>query len=231
MNKFVDQFSYFSSQRLEELKDSGIKIIYSQEDNSYIIEPSGISIERAKVNAVKEGFVLDGKKIVAYIAPVISDTKLPIEGTVYTNINTTQNIWPNLNRPSSILNIGDPSKLMNNDKPSIEAKEELGATRKDGDKNQLGLISPFAIEHMGKVLTFGAKKYDRHNWRKGMDWSRCIDSLKRHMLEFEKSKDRDDETGELHMAHIMVNAMFLLEYHFTHPELDDRYKFELKNER
>ena len=110
-----------------------------------------------------------------------------------------------------------------------ELQLNQGAMRKDEGKNQLGLISPLATEVMGNILTKGAIKYEKHNWRKGMDWSRCIDSLKRHLLAFEKGVDIDEETGLEHLGHIMVNAMFLLEYQYTHPELDDRYKIEIKN--
>lgn len=104
-------------------------------------------------------------------------------------------------------------------------EQEQGAIREDSGKNQLSLISPLAIESMGRILTQGAIKYERHNWRKGMKWSRCIDSLKRHLLEFEKGIDVDPESQESHLGHIMVNAMFLLEYTTTHKGLDDRYKY------
>jgi hypothetical protein len=106
-----------------------------------------------------------------------------------------------------------------------EMEEQGGAIREDNGKNQLSLISPLAIESMGRILTQGAIKYERHNWRKGMKWSRCIDSLKRHLLEFEKGVDVDPESQESHLGHIMVNAMFLLEYATTHKGLDDRYKY------
>ena len=36
----------------------------------------------------------------------------------------------------------------------------------DGEKPQLYLLPPKSITEVGKVLTFGAKKYDAHNWRK-----------------------------------------------------------------
>ena len=100
------------------------------------------------------------------------------------------------------------------------------AMRFDKNKNKLSLISPLAIEAMGRVLTFGAAKYEEHNWRKGMKWSKSLNSLKRHLLEFEKCNDKDEESGELHMAHVIVNAMFLIEYYYTHPELDDRFRIK-----
>lgn len=101
-----------------------------------------------------------------------------------------------------------------------------GAVRRDEAKTRLDLISPIFIEHLGKVLTQGAEKYSDHNWRGGMRWSRSIASLKRHLNMFESGIDYDSESGLLHLAHVAANTMFLLEYVFTHPELDDRYKYE-----
>lgn len=113
-----------------------------------------------------------------------------------------------------------------------------GAVRYDTDKPKMELISPLAMIGLAKVLTKGAKKYASHNWRKGMDWSRCIGSLERHLAAFKmgydwdidpncdgcKKNDCKNHTGERHVDQIQCNAMFLSEYSHTHPELDDRYK-------
>ena len=128
-------------------------------------------------------------------------------------------------------------KSLENEKPTE------GAKRFDTGKLRLDLISPIAMEGLARILTFGAKKYAAHNWRKGMDWSRCIGSLKRHLNEFEKGNDYDydenctgcqakdcqNHSGELHIDQVMCNAMFLAEYIRTHKELDDRYKVDIKN--
>lgn len=115
-----------------------------------------------------------------------------------------------------------------------------GAARFDTGKAQLELISPIAMVGLAKILTFGAKKYAPNNWRKGMSWSRCIGSLKRHLAAFEAGIDLDydencegckagtclNHTGLLHIDQILCNAMFLSEYARTHKELDDRYKLD-----
>lgn len=106
---------------------------------------------------------------------------------------------------------------------STGIKEE-GALRYDSEKNRLDLVTPQIIEEIGKVLTFGAKKYKPSNWREGMSWSRCIGSLKRHITEFEKLNDFDNESSLLHLSHAACNIMFLLDYYKSHPELDDRYR-------
>lgn len=96
------------------------------------------------------------------------------------------------------------------------------AIRYNQGKNQLDLVPPSLIEEVGKVMTFGATKYAPHNWRKGMAWSKCIASLKRHLTAFEKGEDFDPETGLPHLAHMGCNISFLLEYMKICPELDDR---------
>jgi hypothetical protein len=104
--------------------------------------------------------------------------------------------------------------------------EELKKTaiKADSDKVRLELISAFAELELGKVLTFGAKKYAANNWRKGLSWSRVMGAIKRHLNAFEQGEDLDPETQLSHLAHAMCEVMFLLEFTKTHKELDDRYK-------
>lgn len=99
--------------------------------------------------------------------------------------------------------------------------EDKGLRFNEG-KTQLGLIPPHSLEQLGRVLTFGAEKYTRNNYRKGMKWSKVLDSLERHINAFKSGEDYDEESGELHMAHVMCNASFLLEYYSIYPQGDDR---------
>lgn len=110
-------------------------------------------------------------------------------------------------------------------------KVEAGALRYDNNKIRLDLIPPILNEEIGKILTMGSNKYAPRNWELGMKWSRCIASLKRHLHSFEKGIDYDEESKELHLSHVIVNAMFLLQYYKTHPELDDRPHSYLTNKR
>lgn len=95
-------------------------------------------------------------------------------------------------------------------------------------KTQLDLIPPFVIEQLGKVLTFGAEKYDKNNYRKGMKWSKVIDSLLRHINSFRAGEDLDPESGAYHLAHALCNITFLLEYYRIYPQGDDRVKKHLE---
>lgn len=75
------------------------------------------------------------------------------------------------------------------------------------DKPRPDLISPFAEERQGHWLLMGAKKYAERNWEKGMPFSRCVASLKRHLMKYQQGK-RDED----HLAAIMFNAMALIHY-------------------
>lgn len=82
----------------------------------------------------------------------------------------------------------------------------------DSGKPRFELIPPMAMECVANVITKGAKKYGVGNWTKELAWSRLIGALHRHTNAFQRGQIHDTETGENHMAHVIVNAMYLLEY-------------------
>lgn len=98
-----------------------------------------------------------------------------------------------------------------------------GAAKHDDGKPPLGMIPRSALIEEAYVMGFGAEKYDRDNWRKGMAWSRLIDASFRHLAAFNDGEDFDPETGLHHLAHARCCMAFLIEYMTTHPELDDRH--------
>lgn len=94
----------------------------------------------------------------------------------------------------------------------------------DEGKAQLDLLSPSWIAGVGQVLSFGAKKYAAHNWRKGISRGRLIAACLRHIFSYLSGEDVDPETGLLHLYHASCCLMFASELHFSKPETDDRYK-------
>lgn len=107
-------------------------------------------------------------------------------------------------------------------------KNKTVATKHDGGKPMMGLISSKFLIGLAKVLTFGAGKYAAHNWRKGFVLSRPYDALQRHLTAWNDGEDLDPESGLNHLDHAACELMFLRELAETHPELDDRYKGEKK---
>ena len=89
-------------------------------------------------------------------------------------------------------------------------------------KLRFDLIHPWANEQMVRILTKGSLKYAPRNWERGMAWSNVISSLKRHLNAIENGEDYDEETGELHAAHLACNAHFLTAYYKIYPQGDDR---------
>lgn len=107
------------------------------------------------------------------------------------------------------------------------AKELLSpseGTKYDQEKPRLDLLDPDAMEGLAKVLTFGAKKYDAHNWRNGIVYSRLMAALHRHLLAIQRGEDFDAESGLPHIDHLGCCWMFLSSLMKTRPDLDDRWK-------
>jgi hypothetical protein len=69
-----------------------------------------------------------------------------------------------------------------------------------------------AIAAAAASLEYGAKKYADRNWEKGLPWQQMIDSLKRHIEDFERGSDYDngEDGSDLHqVCMIMASAMML----------------------
>lgn len=101
----------------------------------------------------------------------------------------------------------------------------------DKDKPDMSLLSPIALVLLTKVIAFGAKKYARHDWRKGISEDKLIAACFRHLTAVLAGEICDRETGLPHAAHLMCEAMFLCEqytsqagapvsYQYTEAQLD-----------
>ncbi len=101
--------------------------------------------------------------------------------------------------------------------------EELNAIKHDAEKPQMSLLDADWLEGVATVLTFGARKYDRHNWRNGFIWSRLYDSLQRHLNAFWSGEEIDQESGSHHLLHAACCLMFLWWHVRFGKGKDDRY--------
>ena len=92
----------------------------------------------------------------------------------------------------------------------------------DSEKPKLHLLPPKAVIEVGKVLTFGAAKYDPENWKKVPDLqNRYTSAALRHIFAHMDGEELDPETKLSHLAHAMCCLLFKLEI-----ELEERLKEE-----
>ena len=105
----------------------------------------------------------------------------------------------------------------------MEDKKER-ADRFNTDKPKWALVDFKSLEPMVNVLEFGAQKYSKDNWKKGLLVTEICESLLRHTFDLLEGKTLDDESKLKLTGHILANAMILEHMISNKPEFDDRVK-------
>jgi hypothetical protein len=115
-------------------------------------------------------------------------------------------------------------KHSDNKVPSQGPCTALRGDRDNANKAPVSMVleAPHAIEAIARVLQFGANKYARSNWKKGLPVTEIIDSMLRHQLAYLNGETIDPESGLRHTDHIACNALFLAEMAITREDMDDR---------
>ena len=96
------------------------------------------------------------------------------------------------------------------------------ASHLDEGKCPVELVAPSLVRAVGDILAYGATKYDKDNWRKGMKWRRLYGSIQRHLMAWLDKEDNDPESGLKHLAHAACDIAFLIEYEQKELGEDDR---------
>lgn len=99
----------------------------------------------------------------------------------------------------------------------------MSGTKYDQQKPMMDLVDYDHVLKIAEVLTFGAGKYGRFNWKKGISTSRLLAATMRHLAEFSQKRDIDPESGLLHLHHAATDLMMLYCMLRDRPDLDDRY--------
>lgn len=98
----------------------------------------------------------------------------------------------------------------------------------DQGKPRLDLIPYEALEGLGEVLAYGAKKYAEANWAKGIEYNRLIAAALRHLNQFNSGIDTDAESNLSHISHALCNLAFLSYMIKNRPDLDNRWIKKVK---
>lgn len=83
------------------------------------------------------------------------------------------------------------------------------------------LLPPRALLEIAEQFGHGASKYADRNWERGYEWSKSYAALMRHLLAWWAGEDLDEE-GRPHLAAAGFHVLALIEFTFTHPEMDNR---------
>ena len=89
----------------------------------------------------------------------------------------------------------------------------LKGKRYNKGKPEWSLVDFNALVPMVRVLEYGTKKYSRDNWKGGLKKNEILESLARHLFSMMDGELYDKESGELHVGHILCNAMFWSYFH------------------
>ena len=98
------------------------------------------------------------------------------------------------------------------------------AVKYDSDKPEYHLIPWRPLTELGKLYQFGANKYEPHNWKKGMAWSRCYNALLRHLQAWWEGETNDPESKCHHLSSVAWCAFTLIWYELYGVGDDDRPK-------
>lgn len=93
-----------------------------------------------------------------------------------------------------------------------KATPSTKGTKHDCGKRRYDLMPELAEGAVVDVLTFGATKYGDRNWE-GLERldDRCFAACRRHLARWREGEHTDPETGLPHVAHAIVNLIFILE--------------------
>jgi hypothetical protein len=110
-----------------------------------------------------------------------------------------------------------------------KALEVMASTLKaltyDDGKPPLANVPPEGLRAVARVQAYGHKKYgDFNNYRKGMEASRQMNCIVRHIMAYMDGEDNDKESGESHLAHAATRLMFALQNIKDGTMIDDRFK-------
>ena len=75
-------------------------------------------------------------------------------------------------------------------------------------KPKWNLVHFKSLEPMVRALENGADKYAPHDWQKSYTKEEVKNKIQRHLAAIMDGNEVDEESGLLHIGHLMADAMF-----------------------
>jgi hypothetical protein len=88
-----------------------------------------------------------------------------------------------------------------------EPTKEIGI-KYDTEKPDWSLMPLESLNSVIRVMMFGAKKYNRDNWKKVCPAERYFSAALRHLTSHQSGDIFDSETGETHLSHALCSLLF-----------------------
>jgi hypothetical protein len=79
------------------------------------------------------------------------------------------------------------------------------------------LLSPIALRAVAEVYAYGAGRYGKYNWEKGIPASNLMDHALEHIFAWLAGESSEED----HLAHAAWGLLALLHMREAHPELMD----------
>ena len=106
---------------------------------------------------------------------------------------------------------------------SLERIIQSEGLKFDDNKPVFSSLPPIGLTELGKTQSLGDKKYEKHNWRKGIEVCRLLDAGFRHLIAASSGQDYDEE-GNNHLAACAWNCLVAIQMISDRPDLDNRYQ-------
>jgi len=81
----------------------------------------------------------------------------------------------------------------------------------DNEKIKYSLVPSKTYAEIASILTFGANKYGKDNWKLCKDVDRFMDAAIRHIESYRNGDIKDIESGISHLSHAITNLIFINE--------------------
>lgn len=114
-----------------------------------------------------------------------------------------------------------PDTIKTNNEPVPKFTSKV-AIKNDKNKPDLDLIPPEFQDVVALAFMDGERKYSRHNYRNGMDWTRLLSAAKRHLNAFSAGEDYADDSKVHHLGHAGACIAMLMDFYVNKLGNDNR---------